>query len=629
MLSKSKKITITVLLLFSVFCFLLLLPSIRLNILHVIEILFNKKFDNPQQWFNLLFISSIISLILAGISIFILPKDEILFLGNTPNTFFSKNSLNLFKINNYNKKYYPAYILLLIVLIILRIITISNKSSLYIDETYSYIIANYNTYGLTEQFKNGEIKTGAEYKELMTCNDPSVKGAISDIIHLNKYTRDVPHTHFYYSLLRLWCIGHKTGDLKKLIWIGTSLNLILLCVSYYLLFLLVKKLFSNDFICLLVLFTAYTNTASISNSIYIRPYVLQEVLFILVANLFVSILNFEKKEIAYQNIPNMLKISLILALTFLTGYYSPIFIFIMALIILFITLQKKNYKCIKFWAFVVFFTLLFTLIFYPRYFYQLFFSRDMVMVKNVYSLNGVIQFLTHYFFYIPLIIVSISSAFLVLLQSRKNTNTKKLDENEIILLLVFISAFLWAITAFFLSPRKTIHHSMAAFPLFSLLIGFIANKLPKTIYKSIFSIALIFIFSFGIVLPLNKCYLYSNIEYLDYNPDRFSTFTQNKESKVCIINNPYWRYSEKWVTILLYADYLEYIDNEQLYFFSDSLNQISKMIDSNEDFYILIETDLLYDAKFNKLISFDSEQVFSYSIFHFDSIATFNKIFQQ
>ncbi len=97
---------------------------------------------------------------------------------------------------------------------------------------------------------------------------------------------------------------------------------------------------------------------------------------------------------------------------------------------------------------------------------------------------------------------------------------------------------------------------------------------------------------------------------MDYDAKRFATFTQHKDSKVCIINDPNWQHTEKQEPILYYADYIEYIDNEQLYFFSDSLHSICNNIDENEDFYILIETRLLQNERFSKLSQFDSKVVF-------------------
>lgn len=613
-----KRILISILLLFVICCFVLLIPSIQYFLLHTIESILNKKFENSAQWIKLISTSSVISLILSALSVFILIKDETIFSQKTANTLYSAKSLNLLKLNNFNKKTLPFYIMLFILLLAVRIITISSKTSLFIDETYSFILSNYNDYGLTKEFENESIKTGAKYKELLTCNDPSLKGALADIANLYKTTRDIPHTNFYYSLLRLWSIGHKTGDMKQLIWIGTSLNLLLFIFSYLFFFFLVKKLFSNDFVCLLVLFTAFANTASISNSVFIRPYMLQEVFFILVANLFVSVLYLDNNKIAWQTIPNALKISIILAFTFLTDYYSTVYIFILALIILCITLYRKNYQSIKYWFFIIILTLFLTIFFYPRYFYQLYFSRTMPILQNIYSLNGLIKILVNHYFYIPFIILLASTAFFGILKYFKNKNITTPTQNDIIVLLVLLSAFLWAISIFFIAPRKIIRYIMPVFPIFSLLIGYVLNKLSTHFYKSVFSILMMFIFTFGFAFPLNKCYIYSNIDFLDYNAKRFSTFTQDKSKKVCIINNPYWKYSDEWKSILLYADFIEYIDDNQLYFFADSLDSISTMI-NNEDFYILIETELLQDERFSKLLQFESKEVFSYSIFHIDS----------
>ena len=616
--SNSKKITISFFIFFIICCLILLFPPVRYYLLNVIGYIFNKKFEKPELWIKLLLISSVISLGLSVLSIFILLKDEFIFSKEHPNTFFSEKNLNLFHLNNYNKKTLPLHIILFIFLFTIRVITISNKSSLFIDETYSFIISNYNDYGLTKEFENEIIKTGAEYKQLLTCNDPSLKGALTDILNLYKNSRDIPHSNFYYSLLRCWSIGHKTGDMKQLIWIGTSLNLLLFIFSYCFFFFLVKKIFPNDFICLSVLFVAFINTASISNCAFIRPYMLQEVFFILVANLFVSVLNLENKKIPYQNMLNALKISIILSFTLLTGYYTTIYIFIIALIILYITLYKKNYKSIKYWFLVIALTFCFTTLFYPRYFYQLLFSKAMSIVKNVYSLNGLLKITTDYFFYIPFAIVLLFIFFCYILQYLKNKKIAKQSPNDIIVLLILLSAFLWAISIFFITPRKIIRYIMPVFPIFSLLIGYVLNKLTTHFYKSVFSILMMFIFTFGFAFPLNKCYIYSNIDFLDYNAKRFSTFTQDKSKKVCIINNPYWKYSDEWKSILLYADFIEYIDDNQLYFFADSLDSISTMI-NNEDFYILIETELLQDERFSKLLQFESKEVFSYSIFHIDS----------
>lgn len=154
---------------------------------------------------------------------------------------------------------------------------------MHVDETASIILSEYNTYLWEKDFIYNKEYNAKEIKEAIFWNDPSLSGALSDIARLWKNNRDNPHTNLYYSLLRLWHIGFvmdSIDSIKSVIFRGVSLNFIFFFIEFYFLYLISRNIFNNTF-GLVFIAIATLNSAAISNTMFIREYAMQEMLFVI------------------------------------------------------------------------------------------------------------------------------------------------------------------------------------------------------------------------------------------------------------------------------------------------------------------------------------------------------------
>ncbi|TLE00626.1 hypothetical protein LS73_004250 [Helicobacter muridarum] len=166
---------------------------------------------------------------------------------------------------------------------------LEHRVDLHLDEVLSIVLSEYNDYGWGKFYEDGIVLDSNTIKEKLLWNDPTISGAFRDIAKLWKNNRDRPHTNLYYSIFRLWHIGFIDNDTKSLLYRGISLNLVLFAFSFVLAICLVRNLLllassnSNTMqVCILVfLMMAFLNPASITNTLFMRPYMLQECLFIL------------------------------------------------------------------------------------------------------------------------------------------------------------------------------------------------------------------------------------------------------------------------------------------------------------------------------------------------------------
>ncbi|MGX2983421.1 hypothetical protein [Helicobacter sp. 23-1045] len=173
------------------------------------------------------------------------------------------------------------------IVLFLRVGFAYQKSGFHIDESASIAISTGS--GIL-QFENGEY-FAKELKERMYFDDNSINDLWHDLKELwkNNYGDGAAHPNLYYTLLRAWSFDVKSGDFGWLKARGIGLNLVFFTLGFCASFILMTKIFSrtNFFVPLFLAF-AFLNSASVSNTIFIRPYALQEMLLmVFVLNCFV------------------------------------------------------------------------------------------------------------------------------------------------------------------------------------------------------------------------------------------------------------------------------------------------------------------------------------------------------
>jgi hypothetical protein len=317
------------------------------------------------------------------------------------------------------------------------------------------------------------------------------------------------------------------------------------------------------------------STASVSNTLFFRTYQLQETLFIVFAYFFVRFINNQKFVIIgnklYLNIFVVFCMVFIAALTLLTGYYSVFFIGMFGLYIIYNNIQ--NTTEIQVYIIILVCALFLAQVFYPRYVLGFFSGRAIETVRTVLtdsflgnimsSVICIVTLINSHFFTVPVIILCIV-LLLYLLFLKQKIVFKKLT-----LLLVLIP-FVYTIIVTIVAPYKDLRYSMSIFPFFvflpAILIYSIKNK------YILYATALLFCVVSSVNLFSNK------IENLYKDRPKQYLFNENKNIPVFVINKTLW----------LYADLVPYFNDEQVYIFCDTFDDII-VNDKYNNIYLVIE----------------------------------------
>lgn len=389
-------------------------------------------------------------------------------------------------INGKFKKFYKGRGLILscifvfVLAFLVRVAAINVKQDLFIDEVYTTQIANYNPYfeGVAVPLPSGMQETGYNIKQKILAINPSFKDTINDIINLHTYTRDTPHSNFYYTLYRLWFNGWNEFNLKKFITHGASLNLIFFAGSFLYLYKILKRLFQNNSVLVpFGLFTTFMSTAAITNTTFIRPYALQEMFFLILTYTTIKYWDYiADKEHRYK-ILDVFTLGLTIGLTLLTGYYSIALIGFFALLLLYRTIKLKNFDALRFFITTMFAAGLIVFLLYPGICFVLFSYR----AKETYNAFSQIDNIGLIIKYTPIIILRylfsiplIATIIYYLRKCKFIDNTNKYFKLAAILMFIGI---LWSIFILYVAPYKNIRYIMPATALIMLIFPLIASCL--------------------------------------------------------------------------------------------------------------------------------------------------------
>jgi hypothetical protein len=343
--------------------------------------------------------------------------------------------------------------------------------------------------------------TGKELKDISLCDDDTVKGAIKDIAYLWMSNKDIVHTNFYYSLLRTALIGLKTGEIKPIIIRGMILNLILFTISFIMFYLLMLKLTANHYLLSgLGVLLAFLSTATISNTLYMRNYQLQETMNIIFLYFFVKTFSNNRKILILEkqwfvDLPVFSLLGLTASLTLLTGYYAMLFIGFFGLYVVCYSIKQQNSKNIVFYILVLIFAVILSQFLYTKYLVG-YVSERAVETNNTLmradnlkkSFAGTINVLETFYFNPFVLIVLL----LLIMAALFLKHGKQIGQpNNIVWLFTSLSSFLYLMVVIFIAPIKTLRYVMPVFPFFTFLPIIILKALNKKVYVVIFSVLLI------------------------------------------------------------------------------------------------------------------------------------------
>jgi hypothetical protein len=489
------------------------------------------------------------------------------------------------------KKIPPLIILIAIYALALgiRVYWLSQKEGLHVDEGMTIAIACYNNFILRENYEFGKKYTGKELKEASLVSDASLKDALSDVRNLWKDNRDAPHTNLYYSFLRLSLIGLKTGDAAPIVFRGGILNLLFFTVSFIFFFLLMRLLFvGSKLLQYAATFCAFISTAAISNTLFIRPYQIQETLFIMFCYYFVLSLGWNKhfiyeKKFNFGLVKPLLLVSLLTAVTLLTGYYAIIFIGLFGLYAICLLCANKKFTEIPFYFAVLGLGILFAQILYPKYLSGFSSYRGKETIRTVSvnmaenlksSIESAGTLLQKHFFTYPVIIICVLClAYIVvkLIRERKNnwlvriireTKTKTVHSAHAepavqkTAWYIFAASVIFLFIVLIIAPYKVLRYGMPVFPFLIILPAMLIGSVEAKSRKIAVCAMLLLCGCFALNAAKE-----SKIENIFRGKPNQYVFAQEKDTPVYVINGAWssWKY----------GNLIPYVNDEQAYYFID------------------------------------------------------------
>jgi hypothetical protein len=479
------------------------------------------------------------------------------------------------------KKLHQILILTAIYLLALgvRIYWLTQKDGLHVDEGLTVAYTCYNDFIARENYKEGKKYTGKELKEASLVNNTGLKSTLNDVRNLWKDNRDAPHTNLYYTFLRLSFIGAKPGEISSIIVRGGILNLLLFTVSFVFFFMLMRLLFpGSELLQYASVLCAFLSTAAISNTLFFRPYQIQETMFIIFCYYFVLSLGWNKyfiyeKKIFTGVIKPLLFTSLITAVTLLTGYYAVIFIGLFGIYAIYYQCKNKTFSQIPFYFAVLGLGLLLAIVLYPKYLSGFLSYRGTETIKTISdnkwgnissSLKSAGSLLGKHFFSSPVIFVCfwyLIMAFTLIRRQKftqdiQNKTSYALTAIKKTALYIFAASLIYILIVYIIAPYKVLRYGMPVFPFFVILPVLLIDSFGKKAQKVAACAMLLLCGSF-----VFNAVRESKIENLFRNkPDQF-IFTKDKEIPVYVINGIWsaWKY----------GNFTPYVNDEQAYYFVD------------------------------------------------------------
>ena len=501
---------------------------------------------------------------------------------------FIMNNIKIYYYNKFynliNKKYilYSFLFLILLFSLFVRIYWASKQEGMYWDEYYSLSAANYGTFANEDKINNYKNIKGFDILKDLTFDNSSIEDCINDIKRLYKDTNDPFIGNLYYTFLRLAFIGREAVDIKNIIITGTILNCIFSIISFIFLFKILKLIFENknEFIIFPLLIFSLS-PISISFSMFLRAYQMQETFFIVITYFVLNTIYYNKYSIL-----NLILTSIIAGIGYLTLYSSLLFILILSAMLFFnycLNIDKleflknkyailnpllkiKSYKIIIYYALAFISALFVSRILYNSFFASLFNANNRASSSLAFS-GKLFNYINDLAFDGLLIILLALFVFILISKIIKKKDLNIIAEKSKFKLLIFIIllGLIFAILGDLTSPYKLERYSASSyiFILFfiPLIICFITNLKIRIILLSLISIIYIF-----------------NIT----NSKRFVYFEVVDKDKYVLTNN-YNVYAYK--SFINYYDF-HYLNTNLYYSYLNDSNELNSIKENN--FYLMI-----------------------------------------
>lgn len=388
-------------------------------------------------------------------------------------------------------KYLIYTLIILFLSVFIRIYYIAQKQGFHIDEMTSKIsiinVANDSNELLQKKYLKIKGKT---FKDLLF-----VKPNISisqDIKMLRLANYDISHPPLYFSLLRI--VAEFTDNTpQSFIYAGCGLNLIFFIFSFFIMRLILIRLFGDNKLVPIGLALAFLNTGTISMTLLIRPYELQMLGILLVSYVYLIFCDKLKNNDSILNLKDLLTLIFTISFGFLTGYFVIIYIVLLGLVLLLHTGKNiKNFVCL---ILSVICAICLVYVFTPSFYNFLIGERFNDITQNAYYSKAFIleyfKVLLSFLFYPVVLLIFFISLFFI----RRPLKFNGMG--------IFLLTFLWSIIIEFISPFKILRYIAPCFPLLCLLPVIIFQNIEEK-KRNIITFILIAVYCISAFLPLKK-----------------------------------------------------------------------------------------------------------------------------
>lgn len=501
------------------------------------------------------------------------------------------NRIHFIKIDYRNKFYdlidkkyifYTAIFLILLFSLFVRIYWASKQEGMYWDEYHSLTFSNYGLFADDKlELTTIDNTLGYDILKSIAIDNSKIDDCIKDIKRLYKDTDDPFISNLYYTLLRLAFIGREAVDIKNIIITGTILNCIFSVISFIFLLKILKLIFENknEFIIFSLLIFSLS-PISISFSMFLRAYQMQETFFITITFIVINTIYNNK-----YSIQNLILTSIISGIGYLTLYSSLLFVLILSAVLFinyFLNIQKlefiknkyvilnpllkiKSYTIIIYYAITFISALFVSRILYNSFFSSLFnssdrsssfiFSGKLFNYINDFAFDGLLIYLL--IFFILFITIQILN--------KKYLNIIVEKSKFKLLIFIILLGLIFSILGDLTSPYKLERYSAPSYILIlffiPLILSFVYNLKIRVVLFALISI----IYIYNIAQPKRFVYF----EVIDKNQ--------------YILTNNYNVYGYK--SFIKYYDF-HYLNTNLYYTMINDNNELNSINENN--LYLMI-----------------------------------------
>lgn len=439
-------------------------------------------------------------------------------------------------------KFNLIFIAVILLVTIVLLINFSKKNGFHMDEIYSYGLSN--SYYEPFPWKFNEWIPGDYYQNYVSTsqNDRFSFGSV-----FYNQSRDV-HPPFYYLIL------HTVSSLFPNIfskWIGLSINLIIHLVTFYFVFLIIKKITNNKWISLSGAIFWILSKGAIDSLNFIRMYPLLTLIQTILLYLILLYHNENSKSKFF-----ILSLFITYCLGALTHYYFYLYAFILTLVICLILLFEKRFKRMFIFAFTALLGVCSAMLIFPSVFNHVTQSNRGQEVLDGFE-NNIFQDGNTYFNFVRVdlfknlptsfFIITISILFVLLIISYWNMRkNKSIDLKKysiihkikiLVILLLPTSLFIYIVQQ--VSHYETPRYIFAVYPTIIIIVFFCGYHLLKFIFNCqvstiIIGVLTITFSAYGLISQTSD-YYFTNKTYLSENIEDINN------SNVLVLMDQYWK----------------------------------------------------------------------------------------